>query len=472
MRSQLMAQFLAETTLIVFVSVALAIVLAKAALPFIREVSSVPEDIKMLQNPYVLLFLLAVVVLVSLLSGIYPAMILSGFEPVKALKSKITAQTVGGVPLRRGLVVIQFAISQVLIIGTLVAVSQMNYIRNIDLGFNKEAVYIVPVSADSISKRKFESFKNQLLQNPAVKSVSLANDAPSSENFWGRNFYFNNSTEELDFSTFLKYADADYFKTYGLEFVAGQGYNVSDTAQSYVVNETLLKKLGVTNMQEAVGKTIRLGGSGPWKPIVGVVKDFKSSSVRDGVRPFVITPAKSNYFQAGIKIQSQNLQKTVNEIQNLWENTFPDYVYKGSFLDENIERFYQQENQLALTYKIFAGLAIFISCLGLYGLISFMAVQKTKEIGIRKVLGASVGNIVFLMSKEFLILIAIAFAMAAPVAYHFMHDWLQNFKESIPLGASAFVIAIGISIAIAWITISYRATKAAMANPIKSLRSE
>jgi hypothetical protein len=144
------------------------------------------------------------------------------------------------------------------------------------------------------------------------------------------------------------------------------------------VNETLLKKLGVTNMQEAVGKTIRLGGSGPWKPIVGVVKDFKSSSVRDGVRPFVITPAKSNYFQAGIKIQSQNLQKTVNEIQNLWENTFPDYVYKGSFLDENIERFYQQENQLALTYKIFAGLAIFISCLGLYGLISFMAVQKKK----------------------------------------------------------------------------------------------
>jgi predicted permease len=472
MRSQLMAQFLAETTLIVIVSVALAIVLAKAALPFIREVSNVPEDIKMLQNPYVLLFLLAVVVLVSLLSGIYPAMILSGFEPVKALKSKITAQTVGGVPLRRGLVVIQFAISQVLIIGTLVAVSQMNYIRNIDLGFNKEAVYIVPVSADSISKRKFESFKNQLLQNPAVKSVSLANDAPSSENFWGRNFYFNNSTEELDFSTFLKYADADYFKTYGLEFVAGQGYTTSDTAQSYVVNETLLKKLGVTNMQEAVGKTIRLGGSGPWKPIIGVVKDFKSSSVRDGMRPFVITPAKSNYFQAGIKIQSQNLQKTVNEIQNLWENTFPDYVYKGSFLDENIERFYQQENQLALTYKIFAGLAIFISCLGLYGLISFMAVQKTKEIGIRKVLGASVGNIVFLMSKEFLILIAIAFAMAAPVAYHFMHDWLQNFKESIPLGASAFVIAIGISIAIAWITISYRATKAAMANPIKSLRSE
>jgi predicted permease len=472
MRSQLMAQFLSETTLIVWVSVGLAVILAKAALPFIREVSNVPEDISMLQNPYVLVFLLLMTLLVSLLSGLYPAMILSGFEPVKALKSKITAQTVGGIPLRRGLVVIQFAISQILIIGTLVAVSQMDYIRTIDLGFNKEAVYMVPVSADSASQRKFESFKNQLLQNSAIKSVSLANDPPSSENFWGRNFYFDNSTVDLDFGTFMKYADADYFKTYGLEFVAGQGYLNSDTAQAYVVNETLLKKLGVTNMQEAIGKTIRLGGSGPWKPIVGVVKDFKSSSIRDGLRPFVITPVKSNYFQAGIKIQSQNMSRTVSEIQNLWEATFPAYVYKGSFLDENIERFYQQENQLALIYKIFAGLAIFISCLGLYGLISFMAVQKTKEIGIRKVLGASVGNIVFLMSKEFLVLIAIAFAIAAPVAYYFMSDWLQNFKESIPLGAGSFAISIVISIAIAWITISYRAARAAMVNPIKSLRSE
>jgi putative ABC transport system permease protein len=472
MRSQLMAQFLSETTLIVLVSVGLAVVLAKAALPFIREVSNVPEDIPMLQNPYVLVFLLVITAAVSLLSGTYPAIILSGFEPVKALKSKITAQSVGGVPLRRGLVVVQFAISQILIIGTLVAVSQMEYIRKLDLGFNKEAVYVVEISADSISQRKFDSFKNQLLQNPDIISVSLANDPPSSENFWGRNFYFNNSTEELDFGTFLKYADADYFKTYGIQFVAGQAYNPSDTAQAYVVNETLLKKLGVTNMQEAIGKTIRLGGSGPWKPIVGVVKDFKASSVRDGMRPFIIASAKSNYYRAGIKIQSQNLPGTVSKIQSLWEATFPAYVYNGSFLDESIERFYQQENQLALTYKIFAGLAIFISCLGLYGLISFMAVQKTKEIGIRKVLGASVGNIVFLMSREFVVLIVIAFAIATPVAYYFMNNWLQNFKDSIPLGADAFAIAMIASVVIACLTIGYRAAIAAMTNPVKSLRSE
>ncbi|MDO1451051.1 ABC transporter permease [Rhodocytophaga aerolata] len=472
MRYQLMAQFLSETTLIVLVSVGVALVLAKAALPFIREVSDVPEDIALLQNPYVLVFLVGITLVVSLFSGIYPAMILSGFEPVKALKSKITAQSVGGVPLRRGLVVVQFAISQMLIIGTLIAVSQMEYIRHIDLGFSKEAVYMVPVSPDSISRMKYESFKNQLLQNPDIQAVSLANDAPSSDNYWGRNFYFDHSTKDLDFYTFMKYADADYFKTYNLEFVAGQGFNPSDTAQAYVVNETLLKKLGVTNMQEAIGKTIRLGGNGPWKPIVGVVKDFKAASVRDDMQPIVIGSYKRNYQLAGIKMQSRNLQKTVKEVQSLWETTFPAYVYNGYFLDESIERFYQQENQLALTYKIFASLAIFISCLGLYGLISFMAVQKTKEIGIRKVLGASVGNIMFLMSREFIILIVIAFAVAAPVAYYFMNDWLQNFKESVPLGVSAFVIAIFASVVIACLTIGYRAARAAMANPIKSLRSE
>jgi ABC-type antimicrobial peptide transport system permease subunit len=450
----------------------LSTLLATAALPFLREVSSVPENIAMLQNPYVIGFLILITLLVSLLSGMYPAMILSGFEPVQALKSKITAQNIGGVPLRRSLVVVQFAISQILIIGTLIAVSQMDYIRNIELGFNKDAVYVVPLSSDSVSQTKFQSFKNRLLQNPAVRSVSLANDPPSSDNFWGRNFYFNNSTEELNFSTFMKYADADYFSTYGMEFIAGHGYQESDTAISYVVNETLLRKLGVTDMQSAVGKTIRLGGSGPWKPIAGVLKDFKASSVRDEIPPIVITPAKRNYYRAGIKIHPQKLQKTVKEIQALWEETFPAYVYNGSFLDESIARFYQQENQMALTYKIFAALAIIISCLGLYGLVSFMAVQKTKEIGIRKVLGASVGSIVFLLSKEFLLLITLAFAIAAPAAWYLMQDWLKNFQYSIPLGVEAFGVAIALSVVIAWLTVGYRAARAAMANPVKSLRSE
>ena len=471
-RRQLVGQFMGETTLIVLVAVTLALVIAQLSLPAIREVSNVPEDVAFLKNPYLWLFVAAVAITVSFLSGTYPALVLSGFEPAQALKSKITARTIGGIPLRRGLVVVQFAISQILIVGTLIAVAQMDFIRNIELGFNKDAVYVVGISSDSVSRTQFEGFKRRLLQHPAIKAVSLANDAPSSYNWSGRNFYFDNSPKELDFNAFMKYADADYFKAYGMTFVAGRGYQPGDTARAYVVNETLLKKLGVKNPQEAIGKTIRLGGRGAWKPIVGVVKDFKTSSVRDAVQALIIAQDQENYATAGIKIHPQNLQKTVDEIKTIWEKTFPAYVYDSNFLDESIARFYRQENQLALAYKIFAGLAVFISCLGLYGLVSFMAVQKTKEIGIRKVLGASVGHIVMLLSKEFLILITVAFVIAIPVAYYLMNNWLANFVYRVPLGVGAFVAAIGLSLLIAWITIGYRAGRAALANPVKSLRSE
>jgi predicted permease len=471
-RLQLMGQFLGETTLIVCIAVVLAVVIGQLALPYLRQISNVPENIPFLQNPYVLLFLLGVTLTVSLLAGFYPALVLSGFEPVQALKSKITARNIGGVPLRRSLVVIQFAISQMLIIGTLIAVGQMNYIRKIELGFNKEAIYIVPIINDSLNRIHFTSFKSRLLQNPAVKSVSMASDAPSSDNRWGQNFFFNNSTERTDFTTFLKYTDADYFRTYGLEFVAGQGYADSDTAKNYVVNETFLRKLGVKNMTEAIGKTVRLGGRGAWKPIVGVVKDFKTSSVREALQPIVFGSAKNYYYQVGVKIQSNDLPKTVSQIKILWESHFPAYVYNGAFFDESIERFYQQEKQLTLSYQIFAGLAIFISCLGLYGLVSFMAVQKTKEIGIRKVLGASVTHIVALLSKEFLLLIILAFVIAAPAAYFMMNNWLQNFEFKIDFGLSAFVLTIGVSLLIALLTVGYRAIRAATANPVKSLRTE
>jgi len=471
-RLQLMGQFLGETSLIVCIAVVLAVLIGQLALPYLREVSNVPENIPFLKNPYVLLFLLGITFTVSLLSGFYPALVLSGFEPVQALKSRITVRNIGGVSLRRSLVIVQFAISQVLIIGTLIAVGQMNYIRKIELGFNKEAVYIVPITNDSLSRIQFASFKSQLLQNPAVQSVALASDAPASDNRWGQNFFFNQSTENTDFTTFLKFADADYFRTYGLEFLAGKGYTDSDTARTYVVNETFLRKLGVKNMPEAIGKTVSLGRKGAWKPIVGIVRDFKTSSVREALQPVVFAPTKKNYYEIGIKMQSGDLPKTVSEIKTLWESHFPAYVYNGSFFDESIEQFYQQEKQLTLAYQIFAGLAIFISCLGLYGLVSFMAVQKTKEIGIRKVLGASVANIVTLLSRELLLLIVLAFVVAAPAAYLLMNNWIQNFEFKIDFGISVFVITIGISLLIALLTVGYRAVRAATANPVKSLRAD
>ncbi|HEY8930575.1 MAG TPA: ABC transporter permease [Mucilaginibacter sp.] len=470
-RGQLIGQVMGETTIIVFVSVLLAIVVAKIALPYLKNIASVPDDISLLSVGSVL-FLILITIVVIVLSGIYPALVVSGFKPVLALKNKITAASIGGIPLRRGLVVLQFAISQLLIIGTIIAVKQMRYVNEADLGFNKEAILVIPGSTDSISLHKMQAFKEQLLQNPEVKNVSFTSDVPSSENNWGTNFYFNHDTKDNGITTFLKYGDEDYFKTFQLQFVAGHGYDKSDTANQAVVNETFLKKLGV-KPEEAIGKTVRLGGGkSPWLPIVGVLKDFKTNTLRETVKPIVVTSRKAVEGEVAVKMQTQSLTKTVSAVQKLWEKTYPEYAYTGFFLDDNIAQFYKQENQLALVYKIFAGIALFISCLGLYGLVSFMVVQRTKEVGIRKVLGASVQSIVMLLSKEFMILIGISFIIAMPVSWYLMSGWLQSFVYRINITVDVFILAVVASVIIAWLTVGYKAIKAATLNPVKSMRSE
>ncbi|GAC1449987.1 MAG: ABC transporter permease [Chitinophagaceae bacterium] len=468
-RSQLAAQVMGETFFIVLFSVLFAVVIAKICMPYLANVSSVPKVIPLVSAASSF-FLLLILIIVTLLSGIYPALILSGFEPVLALKSKITSANIGGISLRRLLVVIQFSISQMLIIGTIVAVSQMNFVRNADLGFNKEAVMMLPAYSDSAHIARMQPLKQELLQNPNIMSASFASDEASSDNNWASNFAFDHKKDE-DFPVFFKYGDEDYIKTFGLQVVVGKWYSPSDTMHEMVVNETLLKKVGVTDPQKAIGKVIRIGG-GVWRPVVGVVKDFKTNSLREEVKPLTITSNRKDYYTLAVKLRTANLSQTVVQVQKLWEKTYPAYAYTSHFADETIERFYRQETQLSLLYKIFAGIAIFISCLGLYGLVSFMAVQKTKEVGIRKVLGASVGNIVIMFSKEFTLLICIAFMVAIPVAWYFMNGWLQNFVYRIHMGVGVFLLAIVSSLVIAWITVGYRAVKAALANPVKSLRTE
>jgi ABC-type antimicrobial peptide transport system permease subunit len=312
--------------------------------------------------------------------------------------------------------------------------------------------------------------KQQLLQNPNVISVSFGNDEASSDNNWASNFAFDNKEDE-DYAIFHKFGDEDYIKTYGLNIIAGRSYVPSDTLREMVINETLVKRLGLKDAQQAIGKNLRIG-DGPWLPVVGVVKDFKANSLREEVKPLTIASRQEFYFTTAVKLRTANLSQTLTEIRKLWEKTYPEYAYSSHFADETIAKFYKQETQLALLYKIFAGIAIFISCLGLYGLVSFMAAQKTKEVGIRKVLGATVGNIVIMFSKEFTLLIAIAFIIAVPVAWYFMNDWLQNFVYRINLGAGVFIAAIIASLVIAWITVGYRAVKAGLASPVKSLRTE
>ncbi len=468
-RSQLFGQMMGETGLIVFISVLFAVGIAYLALPFVKHIVSIKEPLSMFDAD-TLVFLVVIFIVATFLSGLYPSMVLSGFRPALALKNKITSANVGGISLRRALVVLQFGISQVLIIGTIIAISQMNFIKNDDIGFNKDAVYLIHSNSDSALLARQEAFKTAVLQIPGAKSISFASDVPSSDNNSSTNFSFDMKPDE-DFMLYLKFADHEYFKTFGLTMLAGRPFTKSDTMHEVVINETLVRRLGLKSPEDAIGKSLRIGRNS-WLPVVGVMKDFKTNSLREQIKPLMISSLNNFYSVTAVKLHSSDMQRAQAAIQKKWDEFFPEYANTSLFMDETIENFYAQEKQLSDLYKIFAGLAIFISCLGLYGLVSFLAVQKTKEVGIRKVLGASVGSIVYLFSREFTILIGFAFIIAAPVAWYVMSDWLNNFQFRVPLSAGVFILAIVISLFIAWITVGYKALQAALANPVKSIRSE
>jgi putative ABC transport system permease protein len=350
----------------------------------------------------------------------------------------------------------------------------MNYVRTADLGYNKNGILVLNSNVDSSVNLRQPAFKQKLLSINGVQSVSFSSDIPSSESNNSGNFSFDHRPDEK-FDLFRKFADEDFFKTYGLQIIAGRGYEKSDTAKEAIVNETLVSKLGVKKPEDILGREIQVGrtnGRKVWCPIVGVVRDFKTNSLREGVKPTVLVERNKRYYYTGIRVNTNNISRTTAAIEKTWNEFFPEFVYKPAYLDDTIKEFYKEENQLSLLYKIFAGIAIFISCLGLYGLVSFMAVQRTKEVGIRKVLGASVGNIIYLFSKEFTILIVIAFVLAVPVAYYMMNSWLENFVFRIKMGTWIFLLAMLASVLIAWITVGYKSIKAALANPVKSLRSE
>jgi putative ABC transport system permease protein len=467
-RWNLLWQILGETALVVIASILLAIGLAELCLPYIKHVSSITEDISLF-NWQTGFYLASLFILVTLMAGLYPAMVVSGFSPILALKNKINSASVGGISLRRSLVVLQFAISQVLIVGTLIAVSQMNFIQNADLGLNKEGILVVRGSGDSTQISRMDIFKAELKKNISVTDVTQCTDVPSSDNGWGTNFAFNHKPDE-SYTLFLKFGDADYFKTFGLQFAAGGPYAKSDTVTEVVINETLVSKLGLKSPQDAIGKDIQLGGG--WKKISGVVKDFRQNSLREETKPLLIANYKKVYAYTALKLKGNNLAAIREQVQKVWDKYFPEYANQTYFMDERIENFYEQEHQLALLYKIFASIAVFISCLGLYGLVSFMAVQRKKEVGIRKVLGASISQIIYLFSKEFTVLILIAFAIAAPVAWYMMSNWLHRFVYRIPMRPMLFILAVVISVTIAWLTVGYKSFRAALANPAKSLKSE
>jgi ABC-type antimicrobial peptide transport system permease subunit len=296
--------------------------------------------------------------------------------------------------------------------------------------------------------------------------------APSEEWAWTTDFVFDNDAEKKDFFITGQFADTSYFKTFGILLLGGRLPFHSDTTREILVNEALVHKLGMHSPEEIIGKSLAYVGWNRKVPIVGVFKDYNNKSLREAIMPTAITTEYNAYEWIAVRMDRKNIRGTMDRVHKLFSSIYPTYMFDPVFFDERIKQFYENEAMTAQLFKIFSLLAIFISCLGLYGLISFMAVQKTKEVGVRKVLGASVQSIVYLFSKEFTILIGFAFLIAAPSGYYFMRQWLSGFYYHTNIGWEVFLIAIITSIIIAWITVGYKAIKAAIANPVKSLRTE
>jgi putative ABC transport system permease protein len=470
-RSQLVKQFMLETSFITFFSLCTGFLLAQLCLPLLNDLLGKDLSMNIIRQPSALLFMLLVGVFVTFLAGFYPAMVLSGFNPIMIFRNKLISRTSGGLSLRRVLVVFQFVIAQLLVIGTIVVVKQMSYFRNRPMGFDKEGIALINLPSDSALKVKYPLLQKSMVDIPGVTSASLCMEAPA--NFFNRNhsFYFDNRSEKEQFNIAWQFADTGYLKTFGIQLLAGRSYFPSDTVRELLINETGVKKLGFRSPNDILGKTIAFDDKQEY-PIVGVIKDFNSRSLHTGITPMVLTSSYESYEWIAIRMDRASLNSTLSQVQKTFTNIYPTYIYDQVFFDERIEHFYQNEAVTSRLFKIFSILAIFISCLGLYGLVSFMAVQKTKEVGVRKVLGASVQSIVYLFSKEFTLLIGIAFLIAAPLGYYLMNKWLTGFFYHTNFGWEVLVGAMVISVIVAWITVGYKAVKAAIANPIKSLRTE
>lgn len=469
-RSQLFWQFIFETGIITTFSVVLALVSAYLLVPIVNSYYQSEISTNLLMDPKIILFSLGLIALITLLAGFYPAIILTGFKPVMALKGKITQHQLGGFNTRRSLIITQFAISQLLIIGMIVVMHQMRYARQADLGFQKESILMVYLGNDSLNQLK--SLKSEFLRLPGVENITMCFTAPASSSNWGNSIRFDQDPEEVAFRTNMKLADEDYLETFDLELVAGRNFFPSDTVREVVVNEELLHKLGYADVEEGLGKMVYANGGRMSGPIVGVVKDFHDQSLHSEISAALIAPASNMYSSYGIKLNGKSAMATLKEIEALWKEYNPDQLFEYFFLDEEIARFYEAEDRMLKGIQVFSFIAIFIGCLGLYGLVTFMVNQKAKEVGIRKVLGGGVNDIIWIFGQEFVRLVLIAFLIAAPIGWWFMDGWLQDFEFKIKLDIWTFAITVGASLLIATLTVGYQVLKIAYINPVLSLKSE
>ena len=468
-RRQLIFQFLSETSLMVAGALTLGLFLSYLLLPQLAKWLDIKLSTSGLADPDVAAVIFSSALFIVLLAGLYPSFVQSAFKPIESLKSKAQL-SFKGLTLRKSLVVTQFAISQIMIVGTLVVAYQMDFFQNRNLGFNKDAV----ISFNIPDQNKTEVLREQLMKTPGVRQISFSSGAPVFNNNFAP-FVSPEHGVTKDDVTELKFIDESYIDMFQMQLLAGDkirrnNKSESDTVYDVLVNETLVHKLGIQDPQKAIGSHINVNND--YCTITGVVKDFQSESKHKKIRPCVLLYRTDNFHTASVKLALPHMNGTIGAIDKSWSALFPQEVFDYEFLDDHIAAWYRQEQKEYTAFKLFAIVAILIGCLGLYGLIAFATAQRAKEVGIRKVLGASLSSILLLFSREFVVLIAIAFLIAAPIAYYFMNNWLHGFAYQITIGPQIFAVAILTSFAIAGGTIAYQTIKAAVVNPVKSLRAE
>lgn len=472
-KKQLVNQFLVESLVLNFIALAIAIGIVVLFTPvFSKMVDSAIGREFFLQSKF---WMAVVIVLVggSLLSGLYPAFVLSSFRPIQVLKGKLTTNH-SGILLRRGLVVFQFAASVTLIAGTIIVYQQLSHMQKLDLGFEMTDTFVMrgPHPGDSTFATRLISFQDELESRAIVEGVTGSSNVPGDEIFWTRGMRKLSDTQDKNFICYLVGVDHDYFPTLGIDLLAGRNYDeqiTTDTA-NILINYTAMESLKIATPEEAIGVKINVGGDK--RTIIGVVDNYQQLSLKNTINPLVFPLVKRASDYITVKLNSDDYASAYEEIKASYDQFFPGAPFETFFLDEFYNRQYVNEQNFSQAFTLFAVFAIIVACLGLFGLTSFSALQRTKEIGIRKVLGADISQIVMILSKEFLILVLIANVISWPIVYFIMDGWLDNFSSRVSIGIPVFLIAAVLVLIIAFIAVGYKTLMTARTNPVKALRYE
>jgi ABC-type antimicrobial peptide transport system permease subunit len=466
-RGEITRQFYGESLLFTLISLLIALGIVAAALPFFNALTGKQISLDLLGYRELLGGLAGVALVTGLVSGSYPALFLGSFQPIRTLRGKLRSGP-GSTFFRRTLVVVQFTLSIALIIGTGVVYSQLNFLKSKKLGYEKEHTVYLPMRG--VDRALYGQLKSELRQNPALLGVSGALHRPSAVGSNTSGARWEGRDPEADISTYMTQVDYDFFETMGIELKEGRSFSQeysTDRESAYIINEELVKVMGV---ESAVN--MRFGWGSPDGQVIGVVKNFHFLSLKRNIEPLVITLNPDNVNFVMIRLSSQDIPSSLAFIEKTWKRIVPNFPFEFRFLNEDFEALYRTEERMGDILKYFAGLAVFIACLGLLGLASFAAEQRTKEIGIRKVLGATSPQITFLIYREFILLLGVANLVAWPVSYLVMRGWLQDFAYRTGISAVIFILAALAAVLSAFLTVGYQAFKASRANPVKALRYE